>query len=256
MSNRFIVGLGDKTPHLRTKQGFLLIDGGPIADHFLQNFKRAVEFDPHVHSFNPLPMNDVQAQEFADIVFGEAGADTLTVRNGKDALVRLLMKAERLDSLDAGRSDADKEAQAAVDRLLRSPLLRKILCGTENKFSFRTGRSIVARLDPTDPALGRHNARVLAALLIFKCKGQIIIPDFGRYARDFHVSLIDENRLIAGVKTLSQLRKYDELRDRCLLMERIGTRCIYDDAVELAKYDCVHPPRTDGYDTFIKRVMA
>lgn len=93
-------------------------------------------------------------------------------------------------------------------------------------------------------------------MLIFKSKGQIIIPDFGRYARDFHVALADEDRLIIGVKTLSQIRKYDELLDRCLLMERIGAGCIYDDAVELAKYDCIHPPRTDGYDTFIKSIMA
>ena len=156
----------------------------------------------------------------------------------------------------SGKSDPDKEAQKAIDRLLRSPVLRKILCGTDNKFSFRPGRSIVARLGPTDPALGRHNAKILAALLIFQAEQQIIIPDFGRYAQDFHVTLADENRLIAGVKTLSQLRKYDERRDRCMLMERIGTHCIYDDAVELAKFDCEHPPRTDGYDTFIKRVMA
>lgn len=257
--NRFIVGLGDQTPHLRTKQGFLLIDGGAIANHFLQSFKRAVVFDPHVHRFNPLPMNDVQAQEFADIVFGEEGAGTLTVRNGKDALIDLLMKAKRLDNLGAGRSDAHKEAQAAIDRLLRSPLLRKILCGTDdNRFSFRRGRSIVARLDPTDPALGRHNAKILAALLIFQFKGQVIIPDFGRYARVFHTTLADEKRLMAGVKTLSQIRKrnYEELLDTCLLMERIGTRCTYDDAVELAKYDCDEPPRTDGYDTFIKRAMG
>ena len=146
-------------------------------------------------------------------------------------------------------------SQRAIDRLLRSPILRKKLCGTDNKFSFRPGISIVARLDPTDATLGRHNAKILAALLIFQAKQQIIIPDFGRYARDFHITPTRTD-LIAGVKTLSQLRKYDELRDRCMLMERIGTRCIYDEAVEQAKYDYVQPPRTDGYDTFIKSVMA
>jgi hypothetical protein len=36
-----------------------------------------------------------KARDFADVVFGEAGKDTLTVRNGKRA-VRLLLKASHL----------------------------------------------------------------------------------------------------------------------------------------------------------------
>ena len=31
-------------------------------------------------------------------------------------------------------------------------------------------------------------------------KGQIIVPDFGFYGREAHVSLLRENRLMAGVK--------------------------------------------------------
>jgi hypothetical protein len=252
MTNKFIIGRGDKTPHLDTKPGFLLIDDGPIADLFLEKYSRAKEFDPHTHSFNPLPMDERQARAFADIVFGDAGRDTLTVRNGKRALARLVTKAKRLDQIVPGKGDDEKEAAAAIDDLLFSPLMRKILCDTENKFSFRAGRSsVVARLDRAD--IGDHDARILGALLISRFKGQIILPDFGFYARPFHDALIREKRLIAGVYTLSELDK--ELRQMCLLMEKTGTQCTWDDACELAKYDCIHPPHTEGYDTFIKSAM-
>src|SRR5712675_2336808 len=94
--NKLIIGLADKTAELTpAKPGFLLIDDGPVADAFLQKFRRAKQFDPHLHSFNPLPMTYRKARDFADVVFGEAGKDTLTVRNGKRALVRLLLKAKR-----------------------------------------------------------------------------------------------------------------------------------------------------------------
>jgi hypothetical protein len=48
MSNKLILGLADKTAELTpAKPGFLLIDDGPVADAFLQKFKRAKQFDPH-----------------------------------------------------------------------------------------------------------------------------------------------------------------------------------------------------------------
>jgi hypothetical protein len=52
MENKFIVGLSDKTPALPTKQGFLLIDDGPIAEVFLKKKKDAVLFAPIVHSID------------------------------------------------------------------------------------------------------------------------------------------------------------------------------------------------------------
>jgi hypothetical protein len=42
--------------------------------------------------------------------------------------------------------------------------------------------------------LGEDDARILGSLLISQFKGQIIVPDFGFYARDFHASLIREKR--------------------------------------------------------------
>src|SRR6266404_6869764 len=178
---KLIIGLADKTAELHTEPGFLLIDDGPIADTFLDRFKRAKEFNPREHSFNPLPMTYRTAREFASVVFGDEGKDTLTVRNGKRALTRMLMDATRLDKIEADRSDEQKEAAAVVGDMLLSPVLRKVLCG-HKQFTFREGRSsVVARINRAD--IGDHDARILGALLISQFKGQIIVPDFGFYAR-------------------------------------------------------------------------
>jgi hypothetical protein len=252
--NKTIIGLSDKTPHLDPgKPGFLLIDDGPIADIFLKRFKRAKEFRPREHSFNPLPMDYRRALEFASIVYGDQGQTTLTARNGKRALTRLLMKAERLDQLRAGKSDEEKEAGAIIDDLLLSPLLRNMLC-KPTSFSFRSGNppsSIVVRLDRAD--IGEHDARILGALLISQFKGQIIVPDFGFYARSFHTSLVREGRLIACVYTLSELE--EKLRHQCLLHEKIPVQCTFDDAQTLARYEGL-VPATVGYGDYISSAMA
>lgn len=244
--NKLYIGLADKT--FDTRPGYLLIDDGPICDAFLAKHKRAKEFDPRKHSFNPLPMTVRNAREFASIVFGEAGADTLRVRDGKRALTRLLTKANRLDRLNAGRADDEKEAAAIIDDLLLSPVLRGVLCNQTPRWLF--SGSLVARINRAD--LGDHDARILGSLLILQFKGQIIVPDFGFYARDFHASLLRENRLIAGVYTLSELEP--KLRQLCLLMEKEGRRCTYDDAQTLAHYAGL-APHTVGYDDYLKDLM-
>ena len=40
-----------------------------------------------------------------------------------------------------------------------------------------------------------------------------------------------------------------------LIKDKKATNATYDDAAELAKYDCKFPPHTDGYDTFMKACM-
>jgi hypothetical protein len=194
-----------------------------------------------------------KAREFAAIVYGEQGQTTLTARNGKRALTRLLMTADRLDKLKAGKSDEEKEAVAIIDDLLISPLLRSILC-KPTSFSFRAGNppsSIIARLDRPD--IGEHDARILGALLISQFKGQIIVPDFGFYARSFHTSLVREGRLIAGVYTLSELD--EKLRHQCLLHETIPLQCTWDDAQTLARYEGL-VPSTVGYGDYVSAAMS
>ena len=74
------------------------------------------------------------------------------------------------------------------------------------------------------------DAFLLGSLIILQWKGQIIIPDFGFY----YASLIRQNRLIAGLYTLSELD--EKLRQLCLLMPKVPRQCTYEDAQVLAKY--------------------
>src|SRR6202795_3563756 len=122
--NKLILGLADKTKHLYTRPGFLLIDDGPICDAFLKRFKRAKEFNPRKHSFNPLkPMTYRKARDLTSVFYGSEGKDTLTVRNGKRALTKILLEGERIDMLESGKSDPEKEAAALIDDILISPVL-------------------------------------------------------------------------------------------------------------------------------------
>jgi len=109
--NKIVIGLGDKTDALLSKPGFLLIDDGPIADVFIRKHKKiAVVFDPTKHSFNPLKeMNYRKARDLTQVFYGSEGKDTLTVRNGKRALTKILLKAEWLDKINAGKDDAEKK---------------------------------------------------------------------------------------------------------------------------------------------------
>src|SRR5205085_2327601 len=112
---------------------------------------------------------------------------------------------------------------------------------TEHSFNplpmtYRNAREFAAVVfgEEGNAQLGEHDARILGSLLISQYKGQIIVPDFGFYARPFHTALVRENRLIAGVFTLSDLEP--PMRRLCLLMEKVGLGCTYEDAEVLARY--------------------
>jgi hypothetical protein len=197
------IGIGQKT--FEPTRGFLLIDDEVTMDGDV--------FDPTVHGFNPLPLQYRGARELAETVYGSEGRETLTVRNGKRALTKALINSKRLDALQTD----DEEALATVNDLLLSPVLRSVLCSGKT-YNFRS-RPIVARINRAE--LGDFDAFVLSSLLIRQFKGQIILPDAGFYLRPFHASLIRENRLMAGVNTLSELDK-SGLRDMCLLMDKMG----------------------------------
>jgi hypothetical protein len=258
MNNSLLIGTADKTQPLLdiTRPGFLLIDDGPIADAFLEHF-RAREFDPHRDSFNPLRGMDYRrARDFAATVYTASpeGKDTLTARNGRRALTRLILEAPRLDQLPRAESDpGTAEALATVDDLLLSPVLRGALCGTRG---FRLSGSVVARINRAE--LGDFDAFVLASLLIGQSKGQVIVPDFGFYGRLHHAGLIRQGRLTAGLNYLSELEP--KLRQAVLLMEnKQGQGCSFDDAVVLASYAHLVPDHTrddNPYNRFIRACMA
>lgn len=212
-------------------------------------------FDPREHCFNPLHgLNPRGAVEAAEILFKDK--DLMTYDHGKRALAPMLWKASRLDQIKRSKkpTDAEAEALATVDDALFLPEIRRVFCRLPN-FSFRA-RPIVARLDRAE--LGDKAATMIGLFLVQKFRAQIVIDDFGRFARPFHSSLIDQNRLMAKVRTLSQLDK-SGLRDLCMTMPKIGRGCIYSDARELAE-DAGHipdPTRQDNpFNDFVKGAMA
>jgi hypothetical protein len=199
-----------------------------------------------------------RAREFVSVIgaiFPE-GENTLTKKNADFVLLNALLEKpayiDRLltpDKKDAARQDAYQKIQT----LLLSPVLSWVLCQPTN---FPLHGIVVARLDRA--VLGDFDAFVLANLLISQFKGQVIIPDFGFYGREHHISLIRQNRLVAGVNALSELS--GPLYGAALsIPERIASRTLYDDAETLAKYAGLRPDPTredNPYNRFIKEAMA
>jgi hypothetical protein len=80
------------------KGGYLLIDDE------VRDIPRSRVFDPMKHCFNPLKDIDYKrARELAELFYTISlqGDNTLTVRNGKRALLKALLKADRLDRVEA-----------------------------------------------------------------------------------------------------------------------------------------------------------
>jgi hypothetical protein len=184
---------------------------GLFIDDKVPKIPLAKVFDPKKHSFNPLAGIDYKkARQIADVLYtiSPQGENTLTVRNGKRALLKALLKAKRLDQVRG-----DEEVQGMVDDILVSPVLRRVLCNPTN-FSFGSD-IILAKLNRAE--LGDFDALVLGLFLMAHFKGQVVVPDFGFYGREGHVSLIKENRLIAGVNSLGELPP--KLRQNVLLIK-------------------------------------
>jgi len=214
--NQFLIGNADKTETLLqlARPPFLLIDDGPIAEAFSAQFPKAKQFDISRHSFNPLKgMDYKRARDFAATIYTASpeGKDTLTVRNGRRSLAKLLLtNVSRLDKLAANTTNIGPgaiEAIDTIDDLLLSPMLRQVLCSPSN-FTFvgRRGEpiSIIARIDRTE--FPDFDSFVLASLLIGQfLQGQVIVPDFGFYGRDFYTSLIRQGRVVVAVKFLGEL---------------------------------------------------
>lgn len=208
-------------------------------------------FDPRKHSLDLFAkMTPRRARELAELFYTAVpeGANTLTVRNGKRTLAPLLLKANRLDLV----TTTDDEVRAMLHDLLFLPELKNALCGTKHVFSLKPHTVILARLNRAE--LGDFTCLVLGFVLINMFKGQIIIPDAGFYLRDGHASLVRENRLIAGVNTLSELPL--QLRNTMLLIkDKTAAGALYEDAVLLAKYKGLLP-NTNEFNAEVDAAMA
>ncbi len=240
--NQLHVGFRNKIdlPNAR----FLLIDDE------VRDIPRSRVFDPMKHCFIPLKgIEYKRARELAELFYtiSPQGDNTLTVRNGKRALLKSLMKAERLDSIRG-----DEEVNGMIGDILVSPVLRRVLCNPTN-FSFNERSVIQARINRKE--LGEFDATVLALLLMSHYKGQVCVPDFGFYGREIHTRLIREEQLIAGVSFLGELPP--KLRKTVLLIEEkiVSGTATTDDAELLAMYAKLEE-RTNAYNDFVKGAIA
>ncbi len=208
-------------------------------------------YDPEKHGLNPLPLKYPANREFAAGFWPDK--DLMTYRNGRFALARLVMKANKIENLYYGRSDSDKEAKMVIDDVLLSPLLKKAFRKQMPRWFF-SDSPIIVRLNRKE--IGDEDAKIIFNILVLKANRQIIVKDFGFYAREHHARLIREERLIAGVNTLSELP--ETLRDRMMTMPKLGSGCIYLDALKLAEDARLRPDplrENNDYDKFINEVM-
>lgn len=247
---KLVLGLGDKSELADTEQPFLLIDDGPLCDVFLERFKKAKLFDWNTHGLNPLPADYRRARDLASIFYGSEGRDTLTVRNGKRALTRKLVSGRRLEKIPFNNGDDEKEARSLIEDMLQSPVLKKAFSKQPPR-GLRSGASVVARINRAE--LGDFDAFILGSLLASMYLGQVIISDFGFYARDFHAALIRQDRLAIGLNCLAELDR--KMQQMVLLMpEKIGRKCTYEDAETLARYSGLIPD-TNAFSEFVARAM-
>lgn len=236
----------------------------------IPNIKLATVFDPNIHCFNPLKDIDYKkARELADVLYTiyPQGEDTLTVRGGRRALARLLQKFSRLDKIEtmlwkkaeAHASDKknneplspmEAEVLGLVSDILLSPVLRRVLCSRQN-FSFNTD-IILARINRAE--LGEFDALVLGFFLMAQFKSTVCVPDGGFYLRNAHISLIRENRLIAGINTLAELTP--RLRQAVLLIkDKVPSGTTFEDAETLARYSRL-APGTNGFNDFVAEALG
>jgi hypothetical protein len=236
--NALIVGAG-KTPIFEYvgSSPFLFIDDGPLIDQLVIPERRKVtRFDVTKHHLNPLHGMDYRrAREFVSVinaVFPE-GESTLTRKNADFVLLEALLEKPTYlnklltpDKKDPARQDAYQKIQT----LLLSPVLSSVLCQPTN---FPLRGIVLARLDRA--VLGDFDAFVLGNLLISQFKGQVIVADGGFYLREHHISLIRQNRLVAGVTSFSEVSV--KLKQALLTIpEKIASRTTSEDADTLVKY--------------------
>jgi hypothetical protein len=238
------------TLYIGSKKHIELPKGGCfVIEDDERHLPRARVFDPLKHSFNPLKDIDYRkARQLAEIFYTAypQGDNTLTVRNGKRALMRALLDADRLDKVDG-----DEEVKALIDDLLVSPVLKRMLCNPTN-FSFKPRSTILAKVNRAE--LGEFDALVIGLLLMAQFKGQLVVPDLGFYGRDIHTSLLRENRLIGGVNSLGELP--ERLRRQALLIpDKVARGALYDDAVELAKLKGL-VPQTNEFNDAVREAMT
>lgn len=222
---------------------------------------KAKVFDPLKHTLNLFehPLNLLEPADYrkaCDMVstlmaLFPGGENTLTKEGVPLVLLDALDGATRFDRLFQGESKDPSyiSAQRMVRRILKSPVLRRVLCSERKSFSFEgANRKVFVRLNRAE--LGEFDALALGLLVMAHYKGQLVVEDLGFYGRDLHVGLVEQERLIAGVNFLDELP--DKLRQRCLLIEdKVLSGASLEDAEKVAKYEG-YAKGTTGFHDFVK----
>lgn len=244
MTNKLYVGLKQRIPAPK-KPCLFIHDEVP-------DVPLARVFDPRSLSLDVFKaMTPRRARELAELLYTAVpeGQNTLTVRNGKRNLAPILRDSKSFD--EAISSTDDDESKAMLKDLLFMPELRNPLSGTRRIFRLHNHSIILARLNRAE--IGDFAALVLGFILISMHKGQVIIPDFGFYGRDAHISLVRENRLIAGVNFLGELPL--RLRQALLLVkDKTAHHALYEDAVTLANL-AGYIPHTNEFNDEVGMMM-
>jgi hypothetical protein len=108
----------------------------------LPEWRRPSIFDLLKHGFNPLENIEYKkARELAEVLYtiSPQGEHTLTVRNGKRALLKALLRTDSLDkirpsSFGRKKSPPAEELEAMIEDMLASPVFRKVLCESPQFF--------------------------------------------------------------------------------------------------------------------------
>jgi hypothetical protein len=184
------VGFAPK--HFEYPSGSLVITDEPAIE------SGAKLYDPAEHGLNPLPMKYRESREFAAAAYPDK--DLMAYRNGRRALTRLIMNADRLDACITSAAMSTRKRKASW-----KILCSRRYCGECCASRFRAGSMPEARLLRARKEIGDDDAKIIANIRVSQFKGQIVVEDFGFYAREHHSALIRQERLIAGVYTLSEL---------------------------------------------------
>ena len=246
--------VGDTTPILsllKNQKRFLLIDDGEMIDSLTFPKHWDVEyFDVREHHFNPLKgMTYLKAREFVsilDAVFPE-GENTLTKKTTRFVLLSALLEhPTRLSHLFHRKTEENADAYQKIHTLLLSPVLKSVL---SKPINFSPDGVLLVRLNRAE--LGDFDCFVLGNLLISLYQGQVVIPDFGFYGAAHHTALIRQHRLIAGVRYLDETTLTNDL----LLMDRVGSKCLFKDAEVLADFQGL-TKGTNEYNEAVQRLMG
>jgi len=255
--NTLLVGTHKTFNDFDFSEGALIIDDGQVIDAMKRKYPKAKLFDIAQHSINPLDgMNYRRARDFISIlgaIFPE-GENTLRREAANFLILTALSKAPSslADLIAPDSKDPDRMlACQKLATLLVSPVIKSVLTEPTN-FRFRN-HTVLAKLDRA--AIGDFDAFVIASFLVMLYPGQIVIPAFDFYGRDFHTALIREDRLIAGVNVLSRVRSNDLRQELLTIPEKRARRCTFEDAEVLANH-AGEKRGTVGYDDFISAAMA